>query len=228
MVCDISYHEKVPHFLILGKHLSIVVKSNGQFLWIYWSSSSIFVIQYSLQFWLHAVLRKCLGFFHQTLPKSVNKPSLLGVYESDHGKVLFPKPGILKQQTSILFNRNSVQQYLNVYFKEASMVQTAEMEIDFLFFSCLAAVLVKEICSTVLHVYTRSSWYVCNTWLCHSALQTTSKKYFTGEASSLSSEDRDRKVQTFTVSLRSLNISVTGEGIEVCGFYLFGVFCSFF
>lgn len=45
-----------------------------------------------------------------------------------------------------------MQHCLNIYFKEASMVQAVEMEIDFLFFSCLAVMLVKEIPSTVLHV----------------------------------------------------------------------------
>ena len=51
---------------------------------------------------------------------------------------------------------------LNLYFKEARTVQAAEMEIDFLFFSCLELLLDKEIPST-LHVHMHFSSYVYNT-----------------------------------------------------------------
>lgn len=63
------------------------------------------------------------------------------------------------------------------------MVQAAEIKIDFLFFSFLVVVLVKEVPGTVLRAYRHFSWYVCNTWLWHSTFQTTGEKYFTGEAS---------------------------------------------
>lgn len=55
-------------------------------------------------------------------------------------------------QKIFILKFGGIYKNLNVYFKEASVVQAAEIETDFLVFSCLAVVLVKEFPSTVLRV----------------------------------------------------------------------------
>lgn len=144
---------------------------------------------------------------------------LLWVYESDHGQRPFSEARhILNWQTSILFNGNSVQHYVNIYFNEASMVQAAEIKIDFLFFSFLVVVLVKEVPGTVLRAYRHFSWYVCNTWLLTQYISNYwwEVLYWGGQHYCLNSADRDREPQTQSqFLLRSLNMLIRGERLEV-------------